>query len=250
MRKNQQAVILLIGLISMKTGDLYAQINVAKFEVGAGLSSYIYQGDLAPSRLGSYKTMRLGINLNGSRIINRSLMVRLNLAIGGLRGDESKYNNPEYRKQRNFNFRTPVVEVAPMLVWNLFGKNYTDKGLSPYLFGGAGISFLKIKRDWSNFNAAYFGDGSDIPERIAMDAEHSLPGIIPVIPLGAGIRYGISPSIALTAESSYRLTFTDYLDGFSKAANPSRNDHYQTITIGAIYRAGNKNTLGCPVVKY
>ena len=250
MHRNQQAAILLVSLISFQISDAHAQTNSAKYELGAGISSFVYQGDLTPSKLGSYKTMRLGINITGSRIINRSLMVRLNLAIGGLKGDESKYNTPEYRKQRNFNFRTPVFEIAPMLVWNLFGKNYADKGLSPYLLGGAGISILKIKRDWSNFNAAFFGDGSDIPGRIAIDAEHSLPGIIPVIPIGVGIRYSISPSISLTAESSYRLTFTDYLDGFSQAANPLQNDNYQTITIGAAYKLGNKNTLGCPVVKY
>ena len=250
MQKNQPAVIILIAFFSSYTNYLPAQSNLIKYELGVGVNSFIYQGDLAPSRFGSYKTMRLGINLSGSRIINRSFMIRLNVAIGGLKGDESKFDSPEFRKHRNFNFNTPVLELAPMLVYNLFGKNYADQGLSPYIFGGAGISFLKIKRDWSNYDAAFFGDGSDIPARIAIDAEHSVPDIIPVIPLGVGIRYSLSPTISLTAESSYRLTFTDYLDGFSQAANPARNDHYQTITIGAVYRPGNKNTLGCPLVKY
>lgn len=250
MQKNQPAVIILIALFSSYTNHLPAQSNLIKYELGAGLNSFIYQGDLAPSRFGSYKTMRFGINLSGSRIINRLFMIRLNVAIGGLKGDDSKFDSPEYRKHRNFNFSTSVLEFSPMLVYNLFGKNYAEKGLSPYIFGGVGISLLKIKRDWSNYDAAFFGDGSDIPARIVIDAAHSVPGIMPVIPLGVGVRYSLSPTIALTAESSYRLTFTDYLDGFSQAANPARNDHYQTITIGAVYRPGNKNTLGCPLVKY
>jgi Domain of unknown function (DUF6089) len=250
MHKTQPAVILLMIIIGVPTATVYAQISVPKYEIGAGLSGYVYQGDLTPSRTGSYKTMRLGINLSAARIINRSFMVRLNVAIGGLRGDEAKYNSPEYRKERAFSFRTPLIELAPQLVWNPLGKNYAERGLSPYVFAGAGVSILKIKRDYSNYNAAYFGDGSDLPARIALDEAASLPRVIPVIPLGAGIRYTLSPSVSLIAESTYRLTFTDYLDGFSQAANPEGKDHYQTITVGGVYRFGGKNTLGCPVVKY
>ena len=70
-----------------------------------------------------------------------------------------------------------------------------------------------------------------------------------MIPVGAGIRYNLSPRIALTAEGSYRLVFTDYLDGFSVAANPKQNDHYHTMNVGVVYRLGKKNKLDCPVVR-
>ena len=240
------SVFLALGLITN------GQTPDSKFEIGAGISSFLYQGDLTPNRFGSVETMRFGINLQGSIILSRSFLMRTNLAIGSLRGDDAKYNNPEFRKQRNFNFRTPIVELSQLVVWNPLSSNYSDRGFSPYLFGGVGVSFLKIRRDRSNLNGAYFGDQSDILQRIAADEEHALPALIPVIPLGAGIRFGLSPAIAITAESSYRLVFTDYLDGFSQAANPARNDHYQTITLGAIYRMGNKNKnkLGCPVIAY
>ena len=238
------------AIISFCYYPVAAQNNVAKYEVGAAISAFIYQGDLTTHRFGSVETTRFGINLHGSKIVSPSFMLRTNLAIGSLKGDDAKYNNPAFRKQRNFNFRSPVLEVAQLVVWNLFGKNYEDKGFSPYLFGGAGISFLKIKRDWSNFNAAYFGDGADLPNRIAIDAQHSLPKIIPVIPLGVGVRYGLTQNITINAESSYRLTYTDYMDGFSQAANPGKNDHYLTTSVGAIYRVGKKNRLDCPVVRY
>ena len=237
-------------IISFCYYPIAAQNNMAKYEVGAAISAFIYQGDLTTHRFGSVETTRFGINLHGSKIISPSFMLRTNLAIGSLKGDDAKYNNPEFRKQRNFNFRSPVLEVAQLVVWNLFGKNYEDKGFSPYLFGGAGLSFLKIKRDWSNFNAAYFGDGSDVPVRIAIDAQHSLPKLIPVIPLGVGVRYGLTQNITINAESSYRLAYTDYMDGFSEAANPDKNDHYLTISVGAIYRVGKKTRLDCPVVRY
>ena len=74
-----------------------AQTSVPKFEIGAGVSSFIYQGDLTPNRFGSYETMRWGFNLQGSMIISRSFLLRTNLAIGRLRGDDAKYENPEFR---------------------------------------------------------------------------------------------------------------------------------------------------------
>jgi hypothetical protein len=250
MSNNQQKISGLIVIICLQSLTLPAQVSVPKFEIGAGLSSFIYQGDLTPSRFGSFRTMRLGVNLYVSKILGPSFSLRTNLAIGGLRGDDAKYKNPEYRQQRNFNFSSSVAELSQLIVWSPMKKNYTDKGLAPYLFGGAGLSLLKIKRDWSDYNAEYFDAVSDVSARLAVDAQHSVPRIIPVIPVGVGLRYGLSPRFAVSAESSYRFVFTDYLDGFSQAANPAKNDHYHTITIGAIYRIGKKNTLDCPVVRY
>jgi Domain of unknown function (DUF6089) len=230
--------------------QLNAQINVAKYEIGIAAAGFIYQGDLTPRQFGSFETIRFGINIHGSKIMSRSFLVRANIAMGGLKGDDGVYDDPPFRKQRNFNFRSSVTEVSLLLVWNPLGTNFSEKGFSPYLFGGPGFSLLNIKRDWSNFNAAYFGDGSDLPDRIATDAAHSLPALTPVIPLGVGVRYGLTQRIAINAETSYRFVFTDYLDGFSQAANPEKKDHFQTVSIGAIYRIGKKNRLDCPAVNY
>jgi hypothetical protein len=226
-----------------------AQNSVQKFEVGAGLAGFVYQGDLTPNPLGSFKTIRPGIVLSGAKILSTSFLLRANISIGGLKGDETKYQNPEYRKFRAFKFHTPVFEISPQLVWNPLGRNYTEKGISPYLFGGAGFSFFNIKRDYSGFDAEYFGDGSDIPARLALDEQHALPKFRLVLPVGAGLRYNISNRIAINAEETYRFPFTDYLDGFSQAANPKLKDHYHSMMIGLIYRIGKKNTLGCPVAK-
>ena len=83
---------------------------------------------------------------------------------------------------------------------------------------------------------------------LAVDAAKSLPPIIPVLPVGAGVRYSLNDRFSLIGETSYRLSFTDYLDGFSKAANPNKNDHYLSHSIGVIYSFKKKNNkeLGCP----
>ncbi|RYZ16386.1 MAG: hypothetical protein EOO16_25910 [Chitinophagaceae bacterium] len=80
---------------------------------------------------------------------------------------------------------------------------------------------------------------------------------IPVVPLGAGLRYGLGPSLTLWGETAYRLSHTDYLNGFSQVGNPKRFDHYQSYSIGLSCRfgeslgglfGGRRNT-GCPVLR-
>lgn len=238
----------ILVLISMCT-QLQAQIKQPKYEVGIAVGGFIYQGDLAPSRLGSWKTIRPGLILHGSRKINSTLAVRLNFSWASLRGNDAKYSAPSYHQQRNFNFRTPLIELTPQIVWSPMGWEEVGPKLTPYAFAGAGLGFTRIRRDWSNFNPLHFGLEEDLPQRILLDAAHRTPVLLPVIPVGAGIRYAVSPQIVLNAELNYRTTFTDYLDGFSRAANPKRKDHFYSISVGAIYRFGKKNSWDCPPVR-
>ena len=228
----------------------FTQKNPHVLEIGAGLAGFVYQGDLTPNPLGSFRNMRPGLVLSAGRVFSGSFMARVNASFGGLRGDETKYDNPEFRKQRAFRFRTPLAEVSPQLVWNPLGKNYESKGFSPYLFGGVGFAFFNIRSDHSDFNAAYFSNAAEIAAQIAEDDKQSPPRFRIVIPAGVGVRYNLSESFAVNAESTLRFPFTDYLDGLSKAVNPNQGDHYLSIMVGAIYRPGNKSSLACPVMKY
>lgn len=249
-----KASLLFVTLLSFFFPEAKAQVRKHGLELGGGLAAFVYQGDLAPGRFGSYRTLRPGLVLSVANILSPSFSVRLNAFFGSLRGDETLYDDPEYRKYRGFKFSTPVLEFSPQMVWNPVANNEAVRGFSPYLFAGAGISFFRIRRDHSSYDPDYFGDGSDIPQRIATDEQHRLPGARLVVPVGIGLRYNLTASLAMNAETSYRFLSTDYLDGFSVAANPGRNDHYQTTSAGVIYRLGNvrnsRNQLGCPVVKY
>jgi opacity protein-like surface antigen len=242
---------IIAGLAFCIAGSAHAQVSNPKYEFGLNLGFLVYQGDLTPEQLGSFRTQKLFQGIHASKIISSSFSLRANLAVGKLKGGDALYDNPDYRKQRNFNFSTPVTELSAQFVWNMTGKNYADKGFSPYLFTGAGLSFLKIKRDWSNISTSYFdAETSEIWAGLAADSAHKLPWMIPVIPVGAGIKYFITPNWAVNAESSYRIATTDYLDGFSKAANANKKDNYFGYSIGVIYRTGKKDRLGCPVIKY
>lgn len=208
----------------------------------------MYQGDLTPHRHGSIETLQPGIGIFCTRIINRSFAAKLLFNMARLAGDESVYKYPAWRQQRNFSFNASVKELSLLLHWNILGTNYNESKYEPYVFAGAGISAVNISRNYSRYNAAYFGENSDIPARIAIDAVTPTPKAIPVVPAGVGVRYNLSNRIAINAEAAYRFMNTDYLDGFSVSANPAFKDHYSSFTIGAAYKFGVKEKYGCPTV--
>ncbi len=225
-----------------------AQLYLSKYEVGLSGGVFVYQGDLTPERLGSYKTLKPQFALHIYRKMNTSFSLRLNINRGKLYGSDSKYANPEFRQQRNFRFTTPVTELSIQGIWSFLEAR--SPRFSPYIFTGAGVSFLNVNRNWSNFNAAYFGENSDLTNRLNIDASTIPPHIIPVIPVGAGLRYSLNNRFSLIGETSYRFIFTDYLDGFSQAVNPAKKDHYMSHSVGVVYSFNKKDkTMGCPIVK-
>lgn len=227
---------------------LHAQFTANPFEIGVSGGILVYQGDLTPWQTGSWKTMRPGLQAKIARWRSPQWQWRFQLLAGSLRGDESRYETPAYHRQRNFRFRTPLVELSLTAAWFPLNRKLPDKGWTPYLFAGGGFSYLRIRRDADRVDPRLIEAEPDLPLRINEDFKQTPPRFIPVIPAGIGIRYGLNETWSLQLESAYRFTFTDYLDGFSVAANPDHHDHYHTTQLGITKRLGVKNRLGCPVV--
>lgn len=245
-RMASTVMVLLFLAPAVTTAQFYKDMSV-----GLNTGVYIYQGDLTPERFGSFKTLSPGISLFAKKPINHFLSARLHMSFAKLKGDESKYAKPDWRQQRNFMFTTPLKEFSAQLVWNVLGRNYDDHGIMPYVFSGAGISFVKITKDYSRLNAAYFGEGSDVSNGLALDNAVTLPRKLISIPVGIGAEYPLSERFSLNIETAYRFIFSDYLDGFSQAANPKKQDHYHSTSAGLIYKFGKTNNgVGCPVMKF
>ena len=248
MKRTPDLVIALAFVCSLPMA-LCAQVAVLpKWELGLGAGPFVYQGDLAPSALGSLKTLRPGVSISGSRILNRFLALRTNLTVAGLAGDDRKYGDVAWREARGLRFSTSVFEVSELLVWDILGNNdnHYNTRFSPYLFGGIGYSFLRVRRDASRYNTGFFGAESTVTEGLTADLDHSEPRGVPVIPMGVGVRYSMAPAWSLSLESSYRVAFTDYLDGFSKVADPRKMDHYYGISIGVVYTFLRGKSVKCP----
>jgi hypothetical protein len=228
---------------------LFIKLNAQtkpSLEFGILPSLFIYQGDLTPSKVGSYRTMKPGLVLFANLGIWERVSLRTNLAIGALKGDDAKYSSPDWRPERALLFTTPLVEISELAVVNIL-KNTRWR---PYVFGGVGLSLLKITRDWSRFNSQYFSNDVKATAGLATDIQRSAPKRIIVLPAGIGAKYPLSEKISVVGETSYRVTFTDYLDGFSEVANPDKKDYYFTHSLGITYQFGGavsgKSKLDCP----
>jgi opacity protein-like surface antigen len=246
-----KATYFLLPLFAMN-GIATAQINSSKIELGINALLFIYQGDLTPSKFGSYRTVSPGLGVYGNYKVNHSIYLKTALALGKLKGDDSKYSIPAWRQQRNFKFKTPVTEISESVIWNVT-RTANDGGrrFSPYITAGVAYTFLHITRDYSNYNSTYFLQDAALNSGLAADIAHSLPRGLLVFPVGAGLRYAITKNISLNTESAYRFNSSDYLDGFSQAANPDKKDHYFTHAIGLVFNFGKSNTLmKCPTVPH
>ena len=238
--------------------SLFITNNVAAqfykdMSVGLNVGAYVYQGDLTPERFGSFKTIQPGISVFAKKPINHFLAARLHISLARLVGDESRYNNPTYRKQRNCYFSSPVAELSWQLVWDIRGRNYDEQGIMPYVFSGAGVTFLSVSKDYSRMDPVIFTHGSEVVTGLAIDNAHGTPRAILAVPVGVGARYPISERLSVNLETSYRFIFTDYLDGFSQAAGPKYYDHYHSTSAGIIYKFGKNSRnkgIGCPVIPY
>jgi len=219
--------------------------------VGLNGGIYVYQGDLTPQALGSFRTIQPGFSLFAKKPINYFLSARLHMSFARLKGDDSRYSEPAYRKQRNFYFTSSVKEFSGQLVWNIRGMNYEDRGIQPYIFTGAGVSFIKVRKDYSRMDPTVFGESSDVLTGLIADNAHGTPRALFSVPVGVGAEYPISNRFSVNIETSYRFIFSDYLDGFSKSANPKLQDHYHSTSVGLIYKFGNRDKgIGCPVIRY
>jgi opacity protein-like surface antigen len=231
-------------LASQKT---LAQFTPSKWEIGINVGTLIYQGDLSESSFGYTNSLKPSVELWVSKSLDPYFSIRANLLQGSLGADESTYAAPAYRRHRNLSFNSPVTEVSAELVWDINGKTYSEgmRRFSPYLFAGAGFAILHVNRNWSRFDTTYFNSQSTASLGLGMDTLHKTPTFLPIIPVGIGLRYMVSDRIFINAEATYRITSSDYIDGFSYSANPDKNDHYYGLSLGVSYRFGWTG-ISCP----
>ncbi len=247
MKAKTSAIVFIVFFSSVKSNAQFYK----DMSVGLNGGVYIYQGDLTPQALGSLHTIKPGFSLFAKKPINHFLAARLHISIASLKGDDSRYSVPEYRKQRNFYFTSSLKEFSGQLVWNIRGMNYEDRGIQPYLFTGAGLSLIRVRKDYSRMDLSVFGEGSDVWSGLVADNAHGTPRALFSVPVGVGAEYPISNRFSVNIETAYRFIFSDYLDGFSQSANPKLQDHYHSTSVGLIYKFGNRDKgIACPVIRY
>ena len=220
-------------------------------EVGFGLGASIYQGDLSPHWIGAYNRPGFSFQVTGQRNITSFLGIRAGYAHGSISDNEESYTSGVHR-QRKFWFKASINEISAQLVVNpSLNNGWEEPGdLRPYFFGGIGVAFIQVERDWSRFNYSFPYWQSWVLPGLRQDSLTRIPNYIWTFPVGAGIRYQIGDNVALYGEATKRIVSTEYLDGFSKSANQKENDGFGTILFGLTFRLfngmGDRGRIDCP----
>lgn len=140
------------------------------------------------------------------------------------------------RFNRNLNFRSNISEVAalveihPMYIFvDWPAKETTPPRTSPYLLAGVGYFSFNPQTKIGNRTIdlqplSTEGQGfAEYPNRPIYKLNQLN------IPMGAGVKYELSPLVNLRAEVVYRKLFTDYLDDLSTTyIDPALFDKYLT----------------------
>lgn len=100
-------------------------------------------------------------------------------------------------------------------------------------------------------DTAFFNKNApEVMEGLAVDIARRTPRTLFSVPVGAG---GVTHIRQVFGKCGnfVPVYFTDYLDGFSQAANPKRQDHYHSTSAGIIYKFGTRDKgISCPVVNF
>lgn len=202
------------------------------WEGGLIIGSAYYVGDLNPSLTPNFNELKPFAGIMGRMPVSRRFAIRSGFAYGRFIGDESNY--PQ-RVLRGYSFQTDVFEMNMLIEFEPFARDkfYSDsrgnlhmeKLISPYLFAGGGFCFALLNPDFTRVADATTDPG------ITEDRRASSSRMIPLIPAGVGVKFDLNLNLGVALEASGRLSFTDYLDGISKSANPEENDSFLMVNL-------------------
>lgn len=215
-----------------------------RWETGGFVGLAGYLGDLNKSDWLS-KEPRLALGATVRYNATPMLVFRLSYFHGRLSGRDSHYAD---RAFRNFATTSPANEITSQVEFHLWPltdpRNPRDfrASFTPYLLFGVGLVITNSKPDFENMIVVKpeFAEGAEIDRNAKYANTHA------VVPFGVGIKYRFAAQWTLAAEVGFRLTFSDYLDGISFAANPNKNDRYKFSGLTLSYRF-NKSATKCIV---
>lgn len=230
-----------ICLTTVPAGAVYSQSLLLGNHVEAGLNfgPTFFLGDLG-GHAGYGTTFVKDLNIPLTKLMKGAFIsvqpnTWLGFRIAGqytyLAGEDKIISTPgrpeSFRKGRNLDFRSDVweaygaIEFYPLSYLNRDDEEYEPK-FKPYIFGGAGLFHFNPQGSLTdqNGNTTWHylqplhteGQGfAEYPDR----KNYKLTQLN--IPVGAGIKYGLTDNVSLSTELLYRKTFTDYIDDVSTA---------------------------------
>lgn len=187
-------------------------------EVGFGIGTLNYTGDLAPhyNFLNSKPAATLFYRSNLSRVVS----FRTGVTGGKIGASDSRNTKDPFASERNASFNIFLFEVSGVMEYHFLNWREEKRLLrfTPYMFAGLGV----------------FGMSG------AKSKPEAYSDIQGTIPFGVGFKYIINPNWYLAMEFGARKTFFDYLDNVSvgdrrhknyQYGNPNDNDAYYFLGV-------------------
>ena len=230
-------------------------ISAQKLSFGLFAGISIYHGDVSERfSVAGMAAYRPSVGVFADYQLGDNFSLRASFLKGQISGDERIYNNKPWRKQRGFSFTSPITETAALLEWAFLRRKVgkyaraTGQSVSLYFIAGVGYAHTQPNVDFNEPNP-FFEDVNI--DKLAQYSRNHL-----VVPMGLGLKWQISHHKSLRVEAANRTTFTDYLDGISKTAQPKYRDWYlvpmvlfsQGLTWGN-KRGGSHASISCPKFK-
>ncbi len=216
-----------------------AKAQYSDLEIGVQAGGYFYQGDLTKSALGTLKKPKPGFGVFIAKDLSSHITLKANADYFQLEASDMEFGSEAWKNNRNLSFKTNVFDVSVKALLNI-RDNYSEEiSFRPFVFVGVGASFIKVERDFANFNTTYYTNREKwVLPGLQQDIATNTPKAALNIPVGIGFKYSLNNSLSIVSEGSYRFMFTDYLDGFSKVAH-SKKDHFYSVSIGFTVAIGN-----------
>ena len=264
----KQTILLLIcfTLFSKSYSQSFLLGEKVKWEIGLNFGPSFFLGDLGGNSGKGTNNIK-DVNLEFTKLMKGVFItmypknwvgVRLAADVTYLEGSDDIINTTGidelWRKQRNLDFKTTVLEgyLALEIFPTMLLSRYTEiqPRLRPYAF--AGVGFFHFNPKGSITDAA--GDKTWYklqPLKLEGQGMSEYPSSKPYkltqinIPIGAGLKYYASERLNISAELLYRKTFTDYIDDVStKYVDPAVYNKYLSAQDAALANKLSDKAIG------
>jgi hypothetical protein len=197
------SVFLKTYLILMFSLLIAQNVFAQRSEVGFGLGTFNYTGDLARSYnfLNSKPAGTVFYRSNLSKVVS----FRVAITAGKVAASDRRPIDA-FAVKRNASFNVFLMEASTVMEYHFLNWR-DDKHIlrfTPYLFGGLGLFGISGN---SSKTAAY-------------------SNVQGAIPFGLGIKYIVNPKWYVSLEFGTRKTFFDYLDNISTGKQKNKNYQY------------------------
>lgn len=204
---------LFILLTVCLAGSASAQTFYSAKEFGISFGASHYFGDLNENYGLDYARPMGGIF--GRFHLSPYISVRGSLNYARI-GYDDKFNNNEFNKQRNLNFRSDILELSAQAEFNFFRFSTGELGsrFTPYLTGGIGAFYYNPYTIYEDRRYYLRTLGTEGQNAGYDDRKYGRFSVC--FPIGVGVKYWWRPGVNIGVEIADRLTLTDYMDDVSQ----------------------------------